>query len=404
MDLALSACRNRQSPRTGFVHYFSANDAARDTIPIFENFCFALALIRQRTAETVLEGKELLERLLAFQTPEGNFPIYLHDYPRCWDRFLPLRIAPVLIHLLRDFSQGLGPIVEKMALALEKLLICVEKFRPLSPLWEMRYGACRGKIEAGFSPQTAQEWFEWLISAQLVEKKPLVEIPYSKELQAFLGEHNFQERGEPQPTPIEWLLAEQEGFGQRLFKDHPHQMYAALLFPVDLKEQSHPPLLPRKEGGFRLLWGGTKLHSLFLPWGKLERNCVLFEFEELIEEEIAIYCDLSSETTISIEGKKGTLFSLGNTVQIQTPRAQIDLRWNLLEGEGDFVGHLSRESRPGQVCNKEAYDWKIGIRTLRRSERCTLVLEINYTGCNSDSRLSEELSTASPMACMPLST
>ncbi len=41
-------------------------------------------------------GKELLDRLLHFQTPSGNFPIYVHEYPFCrrknqaWDILFPL--------------------------------------------------------------------------------------------------------------------------------------------------------------------------------------------------------------------------------------------------------------------------------------------------------------------------
>lgn len=107
-DLAVAAGRKRQSPRTGFVHLFAADETATDTVPIYENFCFALALFRQKTGESVLEGKELIERLLAFQTETGSFPIYLHDYPRCWDPLMPLKIASLLLILVRHFSPVLG--------------------------------------------------------------------------------------------------------------------------------------------------------------------------------------------------------------------------------------------------------------------------------------------------------
>src|SRR3990167_7288503 len=93
IDLAVTAGRKRQSPRTGFVH-MHPDEAASDTIPIYENFCFVLALFRQKTAESVSEAKQLLERLLCFQTSNGNFPLYIHDYPRCWDLLLPLKLGP----------------------------------------------------------------------------------------------------------------------------------------------------------------------------------------------------------------------------------------------------------------------------------------------------------------------
>ena len=108
VDLALAACRKRQSPRTGFVHLFAGEESSPDTIPIYENFLFAFALFRQKTAESVLEGKELVERLIGFQTECGNFPTYLHDFPRCWDHSLPLKVAPIAVQLLRAFGSVLG--------------------------------------------------------------------------------------------------------------------------------------------------------------------------------------------------------------------------------------------------------------------------------------------------------
>ena len=54
------------------------------------------------------------------------------------------------------------------------------------------------------------------------------------------------------------------------------------------------------------------------------------------------------------------------------------LRFSLVEGEGDFCGHIYRSNRPNQrlTANHESFDWKIGLRTLRRSEKCILSIEI----------------------------
>lgn len=371
IDLSIAACRKRQSPRTHFVHN-------GDAICLFENFCFAFALFRQRTKEAFLEGKDLLERLFAFQTTEGNFPIYLHDYPRCFDRFLPLKIAPIFIHVFRDF-----PMQFERQEVLERVLLYAKNLGSLPPLWEMRRKALFGKA-AFFEPQTANEWFEWIVSKQLLEKALVIEVPYSKELQAFLGEHMVQEGPEPQPVPIEWLFAEKEGFSPRLLRDHLHQIHAALLFPVEIKKCS-------KEHRKRFLWGGSQLHSLVFPNGT---------FFELLQEdlEMALYCNLSSETAVLINGKKATTFHLGDKVTLVSPKAHIELAFQLLEGKGDFVGHLSRANRPGQLWKDGVYDWKIELRTLRRTARC--VLQIDW----SCSFFNAELSTASPMACIPLST
>src|SRR5689334_5032749 len=94
VDLVVAAGRRRQSLRTRFIH-------DEELIPLYENFCFALALFRQKTAACVTEGKELIIRLLAFQAVDGNFPTYLHDFPRCFDFQMSLKIAPIFIYLLR---------------------------------------------------------------------------------------------------------------------------------------------------------------------------------------------------------------------------------------------------------------------------------------------------------------
>lgn len=371
IDLAVTAGRKRQSPRTGFVHL-------EDTIPIYENFCFAFALFRQRTSESVLEGKELIDRMTAFQTSEGNFPIYLHDFPRCWDSRLALKIAPILIHILRDFHAVLNSeFKEKIEAVLQKAMQC-------SPLWESRLAACRGEWPGEPDCSTPQEWFEWLISAQLVKKEGSYPIPYHSELQVFLGDHSAHEKGEPQPATIEYLLAEQAGIGKRLLADHPHQISCGLLFPFSSSCESTEPFIWQLP---RLLWKGDTVHSLLIVGGKWEENRVIFDLPSGIEKgrddliEVALFTDISPETSLWIGEKKGLVFQLGEILSIRTPTLQIDLQFELLEGEGDFLGHLSRGNRPGQVAGRgaklfDAYDWRIGIRTLRRKGPCKIALEI----------------------------
>ena len=66
--------RSLLRPFTRLIH---RND--NELIPLYDNFCFAIALIRQKSVEGVREGQALLERLYAFQAPKGlpcagNFP------------------------------------------------------------------------------------------------------------------------------------------------------------------------------------------------------------------------------------------------------------------------------------------------------------------------------------------
>lgn len=361
LDLAVQAGRKRQSARTTFVHQ-------EELIPIYENFCFAFALFRQKTADSVTEGKELMERLLAFQTSEGNFPVFLHDYPRCFDFQMGLKIAPILIYLLKFFRPVLGDLKNKVEEALAKTL----QKRPEKPFWENRYRACINEelLPVNTAPFSALEWTEWLITAQLAGQTHF-SLPYNEELELFLGPVEVQEKGEPQPNPIEWLLADEQ-FSPRLLRDHPHQLLTAPLFPV-----SFAPV-PSLDPTVRILWKGETMHSLVT-------KKLIYDLPEGIEMgrsdlfEVLLFTDMSPETQILINGRRATFFRIEDTVTICTPQKSIDIRFELTQGSGDFSGHIFRANRPTQIVKGyEAFDWQIGLRTLRRSPAAQI--QIHITG------------------------
>jgi hypothetical protein len=365
IDLAALAGRKRQSPRTGLVHLFSGEDAP-DTIPVYENFCFAFALFRQKTTESVTEAKAIIERLLTFRV-NGNFPVYLHEFPKCFDHHLGLKIAPVLIYLVRLFSPVLGELKQKIEKALQEILAQ----RPEKLFWENRYRACVGESLLGqdttaFSPL---DWTDWIITAQLSGQTHFF-LPYDDQLQMFFGAVDIQEKDQPRPNPIEWLLAE-PNFSPRLLKDHPHQILTAPLFPFTFTKSELP------SATFRMFWqGSNSLHSLVAK--SLE-----FDLETEADTtrnnlfEASIYCNASNETEIFVEGKKATAFQLGETITISTPQKSISFHFELVSGSGDFFGHIFKANRWSQVSCKgvnsyEAYDWQIGLRTLRRSEKAKI--------------------------------
>ena len=82
-----------------------------------------------------------------------------------------------------------------------------------------------------------------------------------------------------------------------------------------------------------------------------------------------------------IKGVKGTIFQFGDPVTIRTPTLTLRLQFDLIAGMGDFCGHIFRANRPTQVACKgallyEAFDWQIGMRTLRRSGPCQIRVSI----------------------------
>lgn len=130
VELAISAGRKLQSPQTGFVHlcYFKQDEENDDTIPLEENFLFALALLRMKTVNDIQEAQGLLQKLLAFQCANGNFPTYLHEYPEAKDRFFGVRLLAPLYWIQHGFRQVLPKeLREKLDSATTRLLDYCEK-------------------------------------------------------------------------------------------------------------------------------------------------------------------------------------------------------------------------------------------------------------------------------------
>ncbi len=109
-ELALTAGRKRQSKQTGFIHLFypDSDEDIQHTIPVVENLYYALALLRTKSSEQITEAKVLIERLLPFQNGEGNFPIYIHEFPQGKDRFLGAQLLPAFFYILKEFHTILG--------------------------------------------------------------------------------------------------------------------------------------------------------------------------------------------------------------------------------------------------------------------------------------------------------
>jgi hypothetical protein len=371
--------RSCQSARTGFVHLFD-NIPGGDVIPLYENFSFAAALFREKTVEGVLEGKGLLERLFAFQTREGNFPLFLHDYPRAWSSTQPLRIAPILIFLLREFKEVLAEDFQEKVRVVLACMIAFASHQSYDPLWERRYQAllgCASDLPRKIS--SSHELSQELITAQLLGHsdsfaRELIHPIFNVYVGPFLQE--TQQGREPKAASLE-LATESLPLPQSFHHDG-----------WEMRQSDTDALTYSSHLGLRWIWKGSgMLHSLVLHSpGEIRETedgiLVMFDLPELLEMprsdlfEMAFFCNLSPETEMWVEGKKATLFSLGQSVSIQTPEKEIRFCFELVEGEGQFLGHLYRGNRPGQTL-KEAYDWKISLRTIARTKpvRVRLLLQ-----------------------------
>lgn len=348
VELALKAGRKRQSAITGFVHYCSEQpEKSSETIPVYENFCFALALLRSKSVENVLEAKALLEKLIAFEV-DRQFPVYLHEYPHCRYAGLRSKLAPVIFFILRDFQSIIG---ETLRTQLQKLQMPLEEIA---------------------SPETPEECAAYLIQSQITGSDKSAALKHwDSACLAFIGPGQ-QERGEPALTLYDLILGEWGGkYSQRALQDHPVHLRASLIYPSEIV-----PAFPLQSLQYQFWGNGHPTHSLVIHTpGTLteEKNGLLVSLPET-EEEMAITCfyNLHPETSVTVNHQKATSFQLGDTIQIHSNGRTIELCFSLASGEGQFWGHLYRGNRPGQLCCKgeekhEAFDGAIGIRTVQRT-------------------------------------
>lgn len=138
IQYAIASGRFLQSSQTGFVHHHERplDDTTRETIPLYENLLFALALLRSYKAEFHHEGAQLLTKVLAFQIThaehEGCFPIYVHEYPHCRDLVAQIRLFPVFFFLLHALPVPLhGTLRSHVEHAAAKLMHALQAIDPL---------------------------------------------------------------------------------------------------------------------------------------------------------------------------------------------------------------------------------------------------------------------------------
>ena len=363
VNLALSAARKRQSLETGFVHHSYENPNSRDTIPLFENFCLVLSLFKTRMADHILEGKAILTKLLSFQV-EGHFPIYLHEYPLCRDLKLGGRLYPIIFWLLKDFSQVLG---DSLREKLEHTLSLLSK--PSSK-----------------DPSSPEEWAEFLILAQI--EGASLEPAFQKwhpTLCTFLGPQR-QEGFEPAITLYDLFMGELSGtFSKRALQDHPTHLRASLIQSGSFEFNKTLPNICKLPLPLTILWGNQeKLHTLILDTKHTLQDNTLYLEESLVEDEIELAFFLSAhpENTILVNGQKSSTFQLGDTLEIFSQNRQFTLKLTTISGEGRFFGHIFKANRPGQLYAKkdvfEGYDWKISLRTLKRTGSCQIEIKLTH--------------------------
>jgi hypothetical protein len=334
-----------------------------------------------------------------------------------------LHILPVLFWILHHFSDRV--LGESLTLQLKDLtnraLLHAERSDREKPLplaaWAKWKAYAAPQQILGLTFETPTEWADYLIALQIaqaqgVEVKSEVERVYSRwnpHHHLLIGPHH-QEKSEPEVTLFDLFMGyAQQKFSKRALSDRSIHLRAALIQPFLL---NLPPALesvsychhttddPRQ--GYIRSWGDEMMtHTLSCDHrgsalkAFLTEETAQLQFElkdgwepsEQAEVPLSFFCNLTEAHTLLINGKKATTFQLGDRIEVVTGSERMEIQFSRLAGEGTFFGHLMRANRPTQKSNVgiqrfEAYDWLLAVRTVRRSNTCTLFVEIKKLPLN----------------------
>lgn len=467
-DWALHAGRSLQSKQTGWVHYYYGESKQPfDTVPLLENGLFILALFRSRLMEQVQEGKDLLSRLLHFQNfvegeSRGNFPVYLHEYPRCTDGAAGLQLLAPFYWILHSFSSVLGTALkdrlnESVRSILEYTL--TEHQRKNFPYFfalrlaaaQAAFGKLWGKAEwenegmekleslvqnqlEGWS--TTKQLGEILVGLQMIYPS-LANSPWNllwKRMEetwhfstgSYVGPsiREWQEGGEPMPNLYDlWGGYFSGQFSHRAKTISPFHLFGALIHPtidrfsklqsniqkghwkivlhpdccINLMEKTFPlaQSVEKTYTPFRLIWGDlNRVHSFICQGGTFKRAFfsdgeesvdLFFDLEDPTDEkkEVQFFLDYQTGIRFTLNGLAANTFELGEKLELNIPGRPLSLKFDLVEGEGQFLGHVMRGNRSSQINLKgenrfQSYDWTLFLRTIRRQGKCRLRASITY--------------------------
>lgn len=415
IEFHLEVAKKRISPQTGFLHLFYDDPKAevQNTIPVLENMYYALALFRTRMSDPILEAKQLIERILPFEV-EGNFPIYLHHYPSCKDRCLSLHLLPVIHYLLTDYKQVLGEELTKKLEDLSKRIVrharAVELTKKLPFGADVKLAAFTKQLTPK-TPSSSQEWGEYLLALHMSHPSSWLEeqeiknaaSQWNSSLTMYVGEGKVQPQDGyfSKATLFDLFMGMQtRGFSESALQNPILLLSSSLVHPFPYEASQ----LPFNEDTLVVLSSNELKQPVSLFWKEkealrslsleisgglvsvekhLEGVALQFTYpEELpIDEdnaEIAFYIDAGKTAELIVDGARASTFLISQEVKMQTEERSINIAFFLEEGEGKFFGHISKANRFMQA-RKEvytAYDWKVGLRTIHRSERCVLRVKL----------------------------
>lgn len=391
--MALSSAKKRLSVQTGFIQ-------DRDAIPILENFLYAYALFRSKTVENICEGKSVIEKLLAFEVA-GNFPVNLHEFPKCQDSQFSSHILPLIFYLFRDFYSVLGEeLSSHLSCLAQRIVSHLQKQSFLSAAAQGRLSAFLGAFDPIFwSPKTPDEWGDFCVCTQMAQKDVPHHMPiWNSHLATYVGpcRERLQEGYNPKISLLDFFM---HPLSERALCDHSMYLKASLvhpwqtLCPRSIDERYTVLIEESQRQCFTLYWGSSTLvHSLVLEskkgtWSFSPSSqgwIATYQYDLQIPSEEdafewAFYLSESANHRVQIQGEVATLFHPGQEVKILSDFLNISLRVETNPSQGTWTGHVlkgDRSFQKGASLPYGGYDKKLGMRTVRRDPQACLTVHI----------------------------
>ncbi len=165
------------------------------------------------------------------------------------------------------------------------------------------------------------------------------------------------------------------------------------------KKEPYHPSMDKTFTPFRLIWGNIhQVHSLVCQGGIFERvNYKMQDHSiELIydlidhqatedrpQREIEFFVDFHPDFLFKLNQHSANTFELGQCLKFAFGNYQLSFVFELIEGEGHFLGHIMRGNRPSQTAHRgeksfHAYDWTFFLRTIRRQGHCRLKANLSF--------------------------
>lgn len=420
MKKAIEYARSRQSSLTTMIHLSHVSPHSWETIPIFENLCFVIALFRSHVMANTLEGRELLDKILAFQISAGEhtglFPRYVHEYPGVQRKGYLISIALALYRLKRHHAQVLHvELQQALSRAIGRLIEALQEqtwMDSISVLLRVMQGELPDRESLlALRPRSIRECIYLLHITQILFMQ---EHPNATEMFQHLTSHwSSQMNAYIGPLEKEWYLCGEEPIS--LFHYFMHtitgtkrqiapglvHLHASLLYSSEKYLRENLPTCAQKlpnlhanwkiqQTGkflwqmctqlpeqvcrgfhlFRILWVDGVVYSMVcqqlvsMTYQRIDEIESTITFEEIPEYGLEIHFRKTKNAKIYSNGKRATCFSTGEWITIDTGNSKLALQFTSPENI-PAVATLSMHHRPAELQPSHSnVDWRLSIRVL----------------------------------------